>query len=72
MFASDMIAMTHRMLKNAGLEREDGGFLGVANTFHGMSSEVSTLMGGPFKCSDLRYLKNWAARTVRKAGDALS
>ena len=51
--ASDMIAMTHRMLEDAGLEREDGGYLGIANTFHGMSSEVSTLTGGPFECAGL-------------------
>ena len=52
-FAGDMIAKMHQMLKDAGLEREDGGYLGVANTFHGMSSEVSTLMGGPFRCSEV-------------------
>ena len=51
--ASDMIAMTHRMLGDAGLEREDGGYLGIANSFHGMSSEVSTLTGGPFECAGL-------------------
>lgn len=51
--ASDMIAMTHRMLGDAGLEREDGGYLGIANTFHVMSSEVSTLTGGPFECAEL-------------------
>ena len=52
-FASDMIAKMYQVLQDAGLEREDGGYLGIANTFHGMSSEVSTLMGGPFQCSEL-------------------
>ena len=52
-FAGDMIAKVYQMLKNAGLEREDSSYLGVVNTFHGMSSEVSTLMGGPFRCSEV-------------------
>ena len=52
-FAGDMIAFMHQKLEDAGLEREDGGYLGIANTFHGMLSEVSAIMGGPIKCADL-------------------
>ena len=52
-FAGDMIAKMYQMLQDAGLEREDGGYLGIANTFHGMSSEVSTLIGEPFQCAEL-------------------
>ena len=65
-FAGDMITTVHRMLRDDGLEREDGGYLGVANTFYGMSSEVSTLMGGPFQCAELLA----AYATAREGGDA--
>ena len=51
--AGSMITTVHRMLRDAGLEREDGGYIGVANTFHRMSSDVSTRMGGPVQCSEL-------------------
>ena len=49
----DLIAVAHRLLTEAGLEREDGGYLGIANRLHRMSSEVSTLMGGPFDCNGM-------------------
>ena len=61
-----MITTVHRMLRDDGLEREDGGYLGVANTFYGMSSEVSTLMGGPFQCAELLA----AYATAREGGYA--
>ena len=53
MFASDLIAFMHRKLYDAGLEREDGGYLGIANMFHGLSSEARTAMGKPMSCADL-------------------
>ena len=49
----DMVAFTHSTLSEAGLEREEGGVLGIANVLHRMSSEISATTATPLRCSEL-------------------
>lgn len=49
--ASDYIAKVYQLLSDRGLEREDGGYLGIANTFHGMLSKIS--IDEPIQCSEM-------------------